>query len=82
MRLFDSHCHISDEAFDENTLFYGNCDKFVSDKTGENGVVKLNVKVADDDVVVSMRGYMILKNSKGETEIYYTDVVCASYNGL
>jgi hypothetical protein len=48
-----------------------------------NGVVSLNVKVDSDDVVVSFRGYMILKNSStGEQTYYYTAIKEGSYQSI
>ena len=49
--------------------------KFVSSDVSASGVLTLNVKVATDTVVVSLRGYMLVRNnSTGNTEYYYTDI--------
>ena len=56
--------------------------KYVSDKTALNGVVTQNIKVSSDDLVVAIRGYMILKDSNDVLQVYYTDIVTGSYTGL
>ena len=44
------------------------------------GVVKLNVSVDNDDVLVSLRGYMILKEDEtGNLVTYYTGMAEGSY---
>jgi hypothetical protein len=68
---------LTEETFIPGTAGVG---KYVSNDTALSGVLKLNVKVAADDVLVSFRGYMILRdNSSGNLETYYTDVASGSY---
>ena len=72
-------------GLDGSSFVYGTDDvlRYVSNATAANGVVKLNVKVDDDNTVVSFRGYMLLRNeATQDMSYYYTDVVSASYNGL
>lgn len=67
-----------------------NVGKYISSDRSKNGVVKLNIKVyqtvngqayPDDDMVVTFRGYMILKNdATGHIETYYTEIRSGSYN--
>ena len=48
-----------------------------------NGVVSLNVKVANANVQVSFRGYMLLKNENtGNTAYCYTNLLTTSYGTL
>ena len=57
--------------------------RYVSNDKARNGTVKLNVKVANDDVIVSLRGYMILQNvSTGNIDTYYTDIAENSFSGI
>ena len=76
----------------ETTFVCGNenVGKYISSDRSKNGVVKLNIKVyqtvngqacPDDDMVVTFRGYMILKNdATGHIETYYTEIRSGSYN--
>lgn len=64
------------------TLTYENSEKYISSKTAMSGVVKLNVRVNSDDEVVTMAGYMILEDAKGNTVVFYTNTVSGSYNSL
>ena len=67
-------------GLDETTFVYGTVgvNKYISEKTANNGVVKLNLKVADENVVVSLRGYMIVEKN-GVREIFYTDIITGTY---
>ena len=67
-------------GLDENTFKYGTpgVNKHVFASSNKDGVAKLNVKVDDDSVVVSMRGYMVLEKNGVQT-VYYTDIVSGSY---
>lgn len=65
---------------DEAAMEYGKCEKYISNKTAQNGVVKLNVSVTDDNTVVTMRGYMILEDENHNRQIFYTDIVYGSFN--
>ncbi|MBQ7700253.1 MAG: leucine-rich repeat domain-containing protein [Clostridia bacterium] len=71
------------DGLDENTFVYGTLGvgRYISEKTANNGVVKLNIKVADENVAVSVRGYMIVEKD-GVRDIYYTDIVTGTYAGL
>lgn len=71
------------DGLDENTFVYGTLGvgRYISEKTANNGVVKLNIKVADENVVVSVRGYMIVEKD-GVRDIYYTDIVSGTYAGI
>ena len=56
--------------------------KYISNTTSQNGTVKLNVKVADDSTIVTLRGYMILRDSATGNEVtYYTEIRSRSYSG-
>ncbi len=79
------------EGLNETTFVYGTAgvSKYMSDKTSTSGVVKLNVKVSGatissgDNMNVSFRGYMILKdNATGNVATYYTDIVSGNYAAL
>ena len=79
------------EGLNETTFVYGTAgvSKYQSDKTSTSGVVKLNVKVSGatissgDNMNVSFRGYMILKdNATGNVVTYYTDIKSGSYAAL
>ncbi len=79
------------EGLNETTFVYGTAgvSKYMSDKTSTSGVVKLNVKVSGvtissgDNVNISFRGYMILKDSAtGNVATYYTDIVSGNYAAL
>ena len=78
-------------GLDETMFVYGTVgvSKYMSDKTSTSGVVKLNVKVSGetissgDNVNVSFRGYMILKDgATGNIATYYTDIVSGNYAAL
>lgn len=57
--------------------------KYVSTATKLSGVFTLNVMVTNvKDVKVAARGYMIVKDSEGKEEIYYTDMAYISYNEI
>ena len=56
--------------------------RFISTSRDKNGVVGLNARVDTDDQVVSMRGYMLLRDETGEEEYYYTKKLDGSYNTL
>ena len=57
--------------------------KYVSNATMNRGVVKVNVKVDNDDVVVTLRGYMVLRYDKtGNEEIYYSGIVSGAFKDL
>ena len=57
--------------------------KYVSTDAVASGVVRLNVKVANDDVVVTLRGYMILREvATGNEVIYYSNIASGSYAEL
>lgn len=57
--------------------------KYVSTATKLSGVFTLNVMVTNaKDVKVAARGYMIVKDSEGKEEIYYTDIAYISYNDI
>lgn len=69
----------------EDTFVFGKegVNKFVSPTTKLSGVVILNVNMTGyENVKVAARGYMIVKNSSNEEEIYYTDVKYISYNEM
>ena len=69
----------------ETTFVWGTegVGKYISNDTAMNGVVKLNVKVATDNVMVSLRGYMVLRdNNTGNEAIYYTDISTGSYSSI
>ena len=71
-----------DSAVTESEFVYDNSNilKYQSDHKEQNGVVIMNVKVDSEDVKVSFRGYMVLKNTEtGETVYYYTSLVDAKY---
>ncbi|MBO5986052.1 MAG: MucBP domain-containing protein, partial [Lachnospiraceae bacterium] len=79
------------EGLNETTFVYGTAgvSKYQSDKTSTSGVVKLNVKVSGeaissgDNMNVSFRGYMILKdNATGNVVTYYTDIASGNYAAL
>jgi hypothetical protein len=79
------------EGLNETTFVYGTAgvSKYMSDKTSTSGVVKLNVKVSGDTISsgdnmnISFRGYMILKdNATGNVATYYTDIASGSYAAL
>ncbi|MBR3469724.1 MAG: MucBP domain-containing protein [Lachnospiraceae bacterium] len=78
-------------GLNETTFVYGTAgvSKYQSDKTSTSGVVKLNVKVSGetissgDNVNVSFRGYMILKDgATGNLVTYYTDIASGNYAAL
>lgn len=57
--------------------------KYHATDTAMNGVVGLGVKVASDNVVVSLRGYMVLKNDSTEEVVYYyTDIKEGSFQSI
>ena len=71
-------------GLDENNFKEGTAGVNVarSTDTDPNGVMTLNVKVANDTIVVSFRGYMVVRNdSTGNESVWYTGVVSRSYNG-
>ena len=56
--------------------------RLIGKDASRNGVHTLNVKVASDDIIVSLRGYMIVRDdATGNTTTYYTQIVSRSYNG-
>ena len=64
---------------------YGNAavDKYVSSDPSPSGVLTLNVSVDTDDVTVSLRGYMLVRNdSTGNSDYYYTEIREGSYNTI
>ena len=70
-------------GLDKTTFVYGTegVGRFVSTNKKAKGTTTLNVKVDTDDVRVSLRGYMVVKETKtGEQETYYTTIVQATYN--
>ena len=55
--------------------------KYTSTATKLSGIVTLNVNMTGvEDTKVVARGYMIVKNSEGKDEIYYSDYAHISYN--
>ncbi|MGN0414942.1 MAG: hypothetical protein ACI4FX_05575, partial [Agathobacter sp.] len=55
--------------------------KYTSTATKLSGIVTLNVNMTGvEDTKVVTRGYMIVKNSEGKDEIYYSDIAYTSYN--
>ena len=69
---------------DNNFIVNGSdVSEYISNTTMNNGTVKLNVKVANDDIVVTFRGYMILLNeTTNVNEIFYSDIVSGCYKDL
>lgn len=69
----------------EDTFVYGTTgvERKIATKTETHGTYALNVKVENDDVVVSLRGFMRLtNNATGNEEVYYTECASASYNDI
>ena len=57
--------------------------KYISKYNTSNGVVILNVKADTENVKVSLRGYMILKdNTTRNIMTYYSDMASAMYGSL
>ena len=54
--------------------------RYQASDRGRNGVLNMNVSVDSDELVVSFRGYMTLRNeSTGNIETYYTEIWKGSY---
>ena len=48
-----------------------------------NGVLTGNIKVTSDDILVSLRAYLIVRNNAtGNEETIYSNIASASYNTL
>ena len=72
-------------AYTEDTFVLGgsNVGKYVGNTSYMNGYLYLCVGVSSDDIVVGLRGYMILKNNiSGKSEIFYSDYKTGSYNSV
>lgn len=78
--LYARNSVLSDDAFELDNDGVG---EYVAKSKTQEGVVTLNVKVDNEDVKVSFRGYMVLKdNESGTTATYYTDLVEVRYSEL
>ena len=55
--------------------------KYTSTATKLSGIVTVNLNMTGaENTKVVARGYMIVKNSEGNDEIYYSEIAYASYN--
>ena len=73
-----------DGLTEENfTVDNANVGKYFGTSNASDGVLYLNVKVATDDVKVSLRGFMCLRdNSTGNTGYYYTNMAESTFAQL
>lgn len=74
-----------DENINEEQFVYGTdgIRRYVASDKKNNGVLRLNIKVADDDSRIFCRAYMVVKNeATGNQEYIYSNIENGSYNSV